>query len=585
MKTNENYLMLYPKKVDKEIQRYIASLDFLEKDISDEKLEDLENLYQNLENEIESIDNSLEEIKQDHALKNILYTLNFEREKQKYLDYMAKSEHYFYLSLKNNQSLDTNYLREKFDKALIDDKNNLNKEISGVKKNNLGSEDYFLVFPTKTQNEVDRIIGSLGFVEKDIDKNISLNDLEEDYNNINEELESIEKSLDKLKSENLDILDNVRYTKYIDSKSDILKEKMAKSEHYFYLSGWVPESSVKKVNDIKKKYSDTLLKKKDEKNTSSIAPTKLKNNKIFKPFEALVNMYGTPSYNEIDPTSFFAITYILLYGMMFGDLGQGIIFLLIGLFLKNKNKLFSDMILRIGFSASVFGLLYGSFFGNETLIPTLLIKPFDNILTVLIASVSFGFILMFISYLMGIYNKLIKQKDIEEAIFGKEGLAGLIMMVSFVILILSITKILSVSVLVPIITLVISIIMEIFKKPLSIKLTRDNEKMENKADYYVESSFSIVEALLSVFSNLVSFTRVGAFAINHVGLFLAFKTMASLVGGIGSIIILILGNALIIGLEGMVVFIQGLRLEYYELFSKYYKGDGRLYKPIKSIED
>jgi len=99
------------------------------------------------------------------------------------------------------------------------------------------------------------------------------------------------------------------------------------------------------------------------------------------------------------------------------------------------------------------------------------------------------------------------------------------------------------------------------------------------------SSFSIIEALLSVFSNLVSFTRVGAFAINHVGLYMAFEVMANLAGGFWGGVILLLGNLLIIGLEGMIVFIQGLRLEFYEMFSKYYEGNGRLFRPISTKEN
>lgn len=175
--------------------------------------------------------------------------------------------------------------------------------------------------------------------------------------------------------------------------------------------------------------------------------------------------------------------------------------------------------------------MYGSFFGIETLIPTLLIKPFDNIMTVLIASVAFGVLLMVISFIIGIYNKVKKQHNIEEGIFGKEGLAGLMMMVSFILIILNIVGKNPLPMPVGIVILVLSIIMIIFKQPLARKLEGSYPLYDSsKGDYYVESSFSIVEALLSVFSNLVSFTRVGAFAINHVGLYMAFEVMAKLAG-------------------------------------------------------
>ena len=156
------------------------------------------------------------------------------------------------------------------------------------------------------------------------------------------------------------------------------------------------------------------------------------------------------------------------------------------------------------------------------------------------------------------------------------------MMISFILIILNIVGKSPIPMLVAIIILVLSIVMIIFKQPLARRIEGEYPLYDSsKGDYYVESSFSIVEALLSVFSNLVSFTRVGAFAINHVGLYMAFEVMAKLAGGgIIGIIILILGNVLIIGLEGMIVFIQGLRLEFYEMFSKYYEGNGRKFRPI-----
>jgi V/A-type H+-transporting ATPase subunit I len=105
---------------------------------------------------------------------------------------------------------------------------------------------------------------------------------------------------------------------------------------------------------------------------------------------------------------------------------------------------------------------------------------------------------------------------------------------------------------------------------------------EGAKDYFIESSFEVVETILSLFSNTLSFIRVGAFALNHVGLFVAFSAMAQMTNNKGaSILILILGNIIIICLEGLIVFIQGLRLQYYELFSKYYEGGGVPFEPVK----
>ena len=448
-----------------------------------------------------------------------------------------------------------------------------------------GNEDYLLVYPKSVEDEVNRTISSLGFIDKDIPDGKSIEDIRKEYEDNKIKLKKIDKNLDKIKKDNIDDLKNLPKTIDFYKKSSKLKDKMLKGRKYFYLSGWVPESKLQNVRETVDKYEDSLVDQKKNSQTIANPPTKLKNNKITRPFEFLVNMYGAPNYNEIDPTGFFAITYMLLYGMMFGDLGQGLIFVLASFLIEKKSKVFGQLIRRIGFSASFFGLMYGSFFGIEDLIPTILIKPFDNIIKVLIASVAFGVILMIIAYILGIYNKLHKQKDLEEGVFGKEGFAGLLMTISFILIILNIVKVNPIPMPVSIILLVVSIVMMIFKQPISRKLLDVYPIYDqSSSDYYIESSFSIIEALLSVFSNLVSFTRVGAFAINHVGLYMAFEVMSKLVGGgfIG-IIILIFGNILIIGLEGMIVFIQGLRLEFYEMFSKYYKGDGQKFSPISKL--
>lgn len=441
-------------------------------------------------------------------------------------------------------------------------------------------ENYLLVYPKQVKEDIARAVNTMGFIDKEIPEQ-DLSSINEEIEYVDKELEDIDSKIKQIKTSNKEVVDNLPNSLEYYEKSDELVSKMARGNKYLYLTGWVPDSKIDDFKDLSEKYSDTTVTVKDE--TNQAPPTKLKNNKLFRPFEFLVNMYGAPNYNELDPTPFFAISYMLLYGMMFGDLGQGLVFVLLSFLVDKKNKTFGALIRRIGFSACFFGLMYGSVFGIETLIPALLIKPFDNIMKVLIASVAFGIGLLLIAYCLGIYNKLVKQKNIEEGIFGKEGFAGLMMMTSFVILILNIVNINVIPKNIGVVMLIASIVMIIFSKPIAAKIEKRDEVYESTAfDYYVESSFSIIEALLSVFSNLVSFTRVGAFAINHVGLYMAFEVMSKITGGgIKGIIILILGNILIIGLEGMIVFIQGLRLEFYEMFSKYYQGNGRKFRPIK----
>jgi V/A-type H+-transporting ATPase subunit I len=127
------------------------------------------------------------------------------------------------------------------------------------------------------------------------------------------------------------------------------------------------------------------------------------------------------------------------------------------------------------------------------------------------------------------------------------------------------------------------LLLMVFKQPLASRLAHaDKLYRESPADYYIEEGFGVIETLLSMMSNTISFIRVGAFALNHVGLYIAFATMGDMMGAAWEdIAVLVIGNVIIIGLEGLIVFIQALRLEYYELFTKYFRGDGVEYLPAK----
>jgi V/A-type H+-transporting ATPase subunit I len=171
-------------------------------------------------------------------------------------------------------------------------------------------------------------------------------------------------------------------------------------------------------------------------------------------------------------------------------------------------------------------------------------------------------------------------KNIEEGLFGREGLAGFLFFLTLLFAIGGkVTGRLG-SIGIPVATMVVLLLVMVFKQPLTGLLTGHKLYEESAMDYYIEAGFGVIETVLSVASNIISFIRVGAFALNHVGLYIAFATMAEMLDSKAKgIIILVIGNIFIIGLEGLIVFIQSLRLEYYELFSKYYTGYGVEYKP------
>lgn len=449
-------------------------------------------------------------------------------------------------------------------------------------------ELFLVIYPVEVEKDIDRILKSLNFTEVNI--------LGEDvkgtagyiYKNLEEEEERLKRQIFEIEEYKKNLLnereDEVKRTlahmlSY--EKIENAKKYMLRSNKYFYISGWVGLSDTEKLKQTLSKYDKIDIEYIDPEDTKNKAPTKLKNSNFFKPFELLINMYGTPNYGEFDPTVIFGITYMILFGAMFGDLGQGAVFLIAGLLLGKKNKDFGGLLTRMGASSMFFGLMYGSVFGSEELIPAIWFRPFENINGTLVIAIFFGIFLLSISYVIGIYNR-IKVKDYEEAFFGKEGALGVLLFFAMINIGLSVMGAKSIIPMnLALGLLVLSLVLMILKRPI-MKGIFKQKRLESASDYYIESSFGLLEALLSTMSGIISFIRVGAFAINHVGLFMAFKTLGEMIGSSGgNLAVLIIGNIVIIGLEGLIVFIQSLRLEYYEMFSKYYTGDGELFKADK----
>lgn len=413
--------------------------------------------------------------------------------------------------------------------------------------------------------------------------------VQEEIYHVQKSIVDIESQINEFLKDNYKTIKNLENSYELERKSEEIKKSAACTNEFFYLSGWIPKTFIDRLNNLVLSFNDKILiikKEPNERTNKHITPpTMLKNNKLIKPFESMVYMYGVPSYDEIDPTTFLAITYMLMFGAMFGDVGQGSILFLAGFFINSKmgNGNVGGIFERLGLSSIVFGFLYGSVFGSEEVIHAVLIRPMENINSMLIGAIIFGSCFLIIGFVLGISNSL-RRKDIERGVFGKEGLAGFMFYIGALTLIVTIVyKTPLLPTIIWIIYFIFFLLMILLKHPLTNIIKGKKILFEDGAkDYFIESSFEIVETLLAMFSNTLSFIRVGAFALNHVGLFMAFSALASMTkGGIASVLILILGNVIIIGLEGLIVFIQGLRLEYYELFNKYYEGGGIDFKPVQ----
>ena len=371
----------------------------------------------------------------------------------------------------------------------------------------------------------------------------------------------------------------------------ITREEFARKETRYLVIGWMEQKAAKQLEqEVSDDSLITMYIEDDEDNKNQTPPTKMKNNLFIRPFELLTKMYGVPNYREMDPTFLVALTYTILFGAMFGDVGQGLVLFLVGLIGVFKPKLRPLTILSsVGLSSTIFGFLYGSIFGFEDVIPTLWLNPmehmteipfFGRLNTVFIVAVCFGLFLMIMTMTINIWQQW-KNNNRWEALLDKNGIAGLIfygILVFMLVLYMTGNPIPATALLG--IVLALSLLTIAFKDEIITKL--EHKKDENGDGIVIKLLtvfFETFETLLTYFSNSISFVRVGAFAISH-GAMMGVVLMFAGAENADQInwLVIILGNLFVIGFEGLVVAIQVLRLEFYEIFSHFYKGDGIEFK-------
>lgn len=460
------------------------------------------------------------------------------------------------------------------------------------------NEIYLVVSLKELEIETDRILRSVYFEEiplledyLDTPKNM-LSKLDERLMFINQEIEGLQlraQEYDQKYGERL----MVCYAQLmLELKIEQMKKQLAVTSNYVYISGWIAQSDVGFVEKLLSSHGNQMVYGyRDEDEVRKLdPPTKLRNHWLFKPFENLVHMYGTPNYLEADPTIFVALAYMFLFGAMFGDVGQGLLLFFAGFIVIKKHADYGGILKRIGISSILFGFVYDSFFGYEHFISSffsedierkLFIRPIENINSILIFGVIVGLFFLTISYSYSIYNKL-KQNDLKEGLFGRNGIVGVILFASVLLLVGESFLNLPLPGTLFKVMIGLCIFLMVIREPLANTIKKRRPLYhETVSEYYVESGFELLETFLGMLSNTLSFIRVGAFALNHVGLFMAFHTIAHLIGTFaGEVSMFIVGNALVIALEGLIVLIQGLRLVYYEMFSKYYTGDGVGFAPV-----
>lgn len=467
----------------------------------------------------------------------------------------------------------------------------------------------FYVVPNSNAKEVEQIFTSLYFEQIDVSEfaddtpQVEVSLLEQNISQIQEGIVGYEESLQTLtKTEQ-------RKVKQVYCKIKTLNDTFAYRSYVnavddrFFLQGFVPTAKVTEFIALFDEIPQVICEQElVEKKSKCNPPVKLKTNWFFRPFEMFVKMYGLPSYHDFDPTSFIGFIYVVLFGIMFGDFGQGFLVTVGGaLVWKYKKMPLGAIMSRCGISSMFFGFLYGSCFGFEGcfkpifnaiglggIFPLHVLDP--NTSTMLLI-MSFGIGIVIILTAIGINTWLgFKKGDYGRAVFSNNGIAGIVFY-GGIILAAVLMLVLDINLFHPIFILVVVIlplVLMFFHEPLGKWLGKKRKKYMQKKEEEekfsaVNSAFEMFDVVLSYCTNTLSFLRVGGFILSHAALMLVVMTFAHMAGSFGSIFVIILGNAFVMALEGLIAGIQVLRLVYYETFSRFYESDGKEFNPARVI--
>ncbi|WP_077729673.1 V-type ATPase 116kDa subunit family protein [Methylocaldum sp. 14B] len=342
------------------------------------------------------------------------------------------------------------------------------------------------------------------------------------------------------------------------------------------MSGWVPKRELPRLEQaLRARIEDPLVVTVRDPQRGESVPSCLRHHRLLHPFAALVKNYGVPRYGEFDPTVLFAFTYIAMFGMMYGDVGHGGIIAAAGLLLRERLRGYGPFVTAVGLSSCGFGFLYGSLFGFEDVIPSLWIAPLSNPGLMLEVAGYWGVAFILLATVLAAYNRLSEGRVIEALCDGR-GLAGLLFYGGLLYggyrgltgAHLGATEILAIAL------------------PFAIVLAYQwHENRVPLGERLLVVFIEGFETVMAYLSGTLSFLRVAAFSLNHVALAIAVLTLAQMMGHAGHWITIVLGNIFSLVLEGSIVIIQALRLEYYEGFSRFFRGDGREFRPLILFEN
>ncbi len=398
--------------------------------------------------------------------------------------------------------------------------------------------------------------------------------------------------------------------------SHTIRSHYRKTDRTYLFSGWLPEDKQDEVSAALQAATEGRCylewhdpQKGGDPEVPKQVPVQMRNPRMLSPFQSLVENYGIPAYGSVDPTPVVAVFYLVMFGLMFGDVGHGLVVFLIGLYgshvnrKKGRRTMLFPLITWCGVAAIIAGSLFGSYFGLELLPPiwfdyhaVVMGQPaagsVRSIMDVLLITIYFGITVIATGLLLNWINR-IRNRDWIGLIWENGGMivgwlyaAGTYCAFYYVghdYRELPAGRTLAILLGVPVLLMGAKPIIEHIRHGR--EHPEDGPRKISILNMVMEWVVELLEIFSGYLSNTLSFMRVAGLGIAHVSLMVAFFQIAEMAARDGrftiwSYLILLVGNALVIGLEGLSAGIQSLRLNYYEFFSKYFTGNGKAYSPI-----
>jgi V/A-type H+-transporting ATPase subunit I len=477
-----------------------------------------------------------------------------------------------------------------------------------------------LITMKRDEGVLDRILDKFGWTDVHLPRELSgkkdqvQQELEQKLKAAKEEQEQLQSQVNTLIRDRFETLQQMWSNLRLNELYTRVQSFFSKTARTVIFSGWLPSDRRSELTIAIRRvteghcYLEWHRGREISKEHPASVPVQMHNPKFLSPFQMLVTNYSVPEYGSIDPTPLVAVAYLIMFALMFGDAGHGAVLLLLGtlgsLLYRGgragvRNLL--QLIAYCGAAAVIAGILFGSYFGMQWFAPVW----FDyhgvvaghaggglvtDIYGILVITIYFGIAVIALGLVLNWINCIAKGRWFR-LVFDKGGLiggwiyaAGVYAAMYFVrndykqlpdldllILLLGI----------PVLLLTLKPVLEyLLHKP------RKPFSLLTPVDFFMEWIVEILEIFSGYLANTLSFMRVAGLGIAHVSLMIAFFSIAEMVGGssggytVGSYLVLVAGNILVILLEGLSAGIQSLRLNYYEFFSKYFSGSGRAYAPV-----